>query len=177
MIDITKPRNFQEMIEKDEHSGFCCLNNMIHEFQLPFNVYLDSYGKSRKHYTEYCMNGTCFNYGEKELYTDVPSVCIEIDDYIYYASISKNACTFAAVPEKYNKNVKIVLNFVSIYHDILLLHWKRQINDCDLCDFLASAVITVEKSQKDYTNTNQQFKHICRKLRKLKKAKKYNGNI
>lgn len=167
-----------EMAEHDEFFSYCGINNLTKLFQLPLNVYLDCHAKGRKYITEILLDGSKFSYYEHGIYTDIPSAGVEIENYFYYVSISENPRMFTPVPEEYEDKIKIILDFISKYYEILLLHWKRKISDFNLCDFITTiAVAAPPESEEEYQYRHTCYNNISRRLRKLKKAKKFSGSI
>ncbi|MDE6834865.1 MAG: hypothetical protein K2J39_11570 [Ruminococcus sp.] len=175
MIDLTEPRDFIQMIEDEEECFFTRLSPyFIKGFSLPVETYIYDNGKCNGYIFSDTPKGRKF----QELFTDIPSMMIVIEDILYYVSIDKNPVVFAGIPKGYESDVKVVLDFISEYHDILLLFWNRKLNFLNLYEFLRTrVVITVCRNQNEFNECHTDYNNITRKLRKLKKAGKYHGNI
>lgn len=174
MLDLTKPRNMNEMAEHDEFFGYSCLNGITKTFRLPLNVYIDSHSVCRKNITEILIDGSEFSYYKNNIYTNVPVAGVEIENYFYYISISENAKMFAPVPEGYEEKTDYILKFISRYYEVFLLHWKRKLNDWDVSRFLITMLVSAPPENiKEFQKMRTEYNHITRKLRKLKKAKKF----
>ncbi|MCM1132069.1 MAG: hypothetical protein NC340_01220 [Ruminococcus flavefaciens] len=175
MIDLTKPRDFIRMAENGEEMYFTCFSPyFVPGFSLPLEAYIYDNGR----YSRDIFDDTQRGRELKSLFTDVPSIMIVIEDTLYYIPIAENPAPFAEIPDKYRKKADIILDFISEYHEILLLWWNQKLDICDLYDFMKSkAVITVCRDEEESDDRHSAYIRICRKLRRLKKAGDFHGDI
>lgn len=177
MIDVTKPRNYWKTIERgDEGLWFRMLETY---YGLPLQLFAWYDGINLKNTGGYLMDGTPFNYGEENLYTDYPAVAVLIEDYLYYISVSQNPEILAEYPPQYKEQVEIILDFVKEHHEILSLHWYGDLDDNDLNDAIIMKKGRVCRGKRDYEYQLylKQCESITPKLKKLKEAGKYHGDI
>lgn len=182
MIDLTKPRDFAYMRNHDETFYYIGLNNLIKEFSLPLDVYIDEMGKSKKYFIDTVMYdngeyGMVYDYGKLGLYSDIPYAMIVIDNKAYFASLAEDSMMFTEYPKEYQEKINTVLEFISENYEILLLIWNGVFCDSDICDYLKLKVITVEESIEDIQESKTSANRIRRRLRKLKKHKKLSENF
>lgn len=172
MIDVTKPRNYYEIGDKEG-----CWTVIK---QTPLLLFTWWNGCSLKYSYDYYFDGTDwieFCYGDENFYTDYPAVAVKIEDYLYYISVSENPEILAEYPPEYKKQVDSMLAFVKQFHEIFSLHWYGKLDDSDLFPAIRLKTYFVCKSQEEYDRWHTEHNRICRKLRKLKKFKKYHGDI
>ncbi|MBD5159633.1 MAG: hypothetical protein HDT23_05250 [Ruminococcus sp.] len=177
MIDVTKPRNYDEIIEKEQQGMW--LRIAKSSFGLPLELFAWSDGVNLKNRGAYRIDGTHFNYGEENLYTDYPAVAVNIEDYLYYISVSENPEVLAEYPPEYKEKVEKVLDFIKKYHEFFSLHWYGELNDFDLFHAINMIIGRVCRGKRDYDY--KWFLTWCDmvtpKLQKLKDAGKYHGDI
>lgn len=175
MLDLTKPRDFIQMIESEEEWYFTRLSPyFVSVFSLPVETYIYDNGKGNGYIFADTPEGRAF----QELFTDIPSMMIVIEDVLYYVSISEKPSAFAEIPDGYQDEVNTVLDFIAEYHEVLLLFWNHKLHCLDLYDFIRTrAVITVCRSQAEFNEYHTAYNRITRKLRKFKKFKKYHGEV
>lgn len=168
MIDLTKPRDFIQMIENEEECFFTRLSPyFLSGFSLPVETYIYDNGKCNGYIFSDTPKGKYF----KEVFTDIPSMMIVINDILYYVSIAEKPVVFAGIPKGYENEVKGVLDFISEYHKVLLLFWNRHLSFLDLYDFIRTKVIiTVCRNKHEFNEYRTAYNHITRKLRKIHKA-------
>ncbi|MDD6346155.1 MAG: hypothetical protein PUA51_08080 [Oscillospiraceae bacterium] len=177
MIDVTKPRDYWKIIERGNEG--CWFRIVKNHFGLPFELFSWSDGVNLKNRDCYCMDGTHCHYGEENLYTDYPAVAVRIEDYLYYISVSENPEVLAEYPSEYEEQVEKVLDFVRENHEIFSLHWYGELNDSDLCNAIAMKKGRVCRGKRDYEYQHylKQCESITPKLKQLKNAGKYHGDI
>lgn len=124
-------------------------------------------------------DGTEFSYGDDNLYTDYPAVAVLIEDYLYYISVSENPEILAEYPHEYKNEVNETLDFVREHHELLSLHWYGELLDDDICNAteLDNKMVCRGERDYEYKRHTRQYKRITEKLKQLKDAGKYHGNI
>lgn len=177
MIDVTKPRDYWQVMERgDEGLWFRMVETY---YGLPLQLFAWPDGVNLKNIDDYRTDGTLFNYGEENLYTDYPAVAVLIEDYLYYISVSENPEVLAEYPPEYKEQVDIILDFVKKHHELLSLHWYGELNDGDLNDAIIMKKGRVCRGKRDYEYKCylEQCERIMPKLKQLKDAGKYHGDI
>ncbi len=177
MIDVTKPRDYYEVLEKEQEGLWLRISKT--SFGLPLEFYAWPDGVNLKNTGAYRMDGTHFNYGEENLYTDYPAVAVRIEDYLYYISVSENPEVLAEYPPEYKEQVEKVLDFIREYHEFFSLHWYGELEDSDLYNAIKLMRGRVCRGKRDY---DYRWFLVCcdmvtPKLQKLKESGKYHGDI
>lgn len=177
MIDVTKPRDYNEIIAKEQQGMWLRIGKS--SFGLPLELFAWNDGVNLKNLIEHCMDGTSFNYGEENLYTDYPAVAVNIEDYLYYISVSENPEVLAEYPPEYKEQVEKILEFIKKYHEFFTLHWYGELDDCSLFDAINLIKGRICRGKRDFEY--QYFLKCCQsvtpKLQKLKDDGKYHGDI
>ncbi len=178
MIDVTKPRSYIEILENWNEGCWFRLKAETN-FVLPLEVFSWFNGCCLKYVHDFHPDGTEFCYGDDNLYTDYPAVAVLIEDCLYYISVSENPKILAEYPPEYKEQVREVLDFVRTHHECLSLHWYGELRDDDICDVAELDKKMIYRGERDYEYKRhiKQCRRITEKLKQLKDAGKFHGDI
>lgn len=94
MLDLTKPSDFIKMIESQKECYFTRFSPyFVSRFSLPVEMYIYDNGKGNG----YIFSDTPKGRAIQELFTDIPSIMIVIEDILYYVSIAEKPFVFSEI--------------------------------------------------------------------------------